>query len=262
MDTLKIVALLAPNARPAHRAIVAWLARAAEIPMALVESGTWQEQLALLDRGEVDGAFICGLPYTLRADQLEPIAAPAHTAPVYAGRAVYWSDVIVRRDSQAQSFAALRGARWAYNEPGSFSGFLVALAHLAALGTPSGFFGQAVESGSHLASLALVQEGRADAAAIDSTVLELAQRDDPSLAGRVRSVARLGPNPAPPLVLARRLAPALKGRIGAAITAMHTHTEGKAALARGLIQRFLPATDADYTPIRHLARRAEGARFT
>jgi phosphonate transport system substrate-binding protein len=258
MDTLTLVALLAPNARPAHRAITACLAQATGLPLLLEEAGSWQTQLAQLEQGEAQGAFICGLPYTLRATQLEAVAAPVHTAHAYAGRAVYWSDLVVQAAGSFRQVGDLRGARWAFNEPGSLSGYLAVLAYLAAQRLPPGFFGAAIASGAHLASIALVLEGEADVAAIDSTVLELALRDDPTLSGRLRSLARIGPNPAPPFVLSRTLAPALRERIVTALCELHTHAEGQAALAQGLIARFVPATDADYDSIRTLARQASG----
>lgn len=261
MDALQIVALLAPNVRPAHRAIVAWLAQETGIPLQFVEHGSWQAQLERLDRGEAHAAFICGLPYTRRAGQFEPLVAPVQQGQAYQGRAVYWSEVLVRQESRFRQVADLRGARLAFNEPGSFSGYLVLLAHLAELGEQRGFFGQALESGSHLASLDRLLRGQADVAAIDSTVLELALRDDPDLAGQLRSVARLGPNPAPPFVASRTLPAEQRTALGSALCAMHLHPKGQSALAIGLIDRFLPATDADYHPIRHLVRRAEGARF-
>ena len=84
------------------------------------------------------------------------------------------SDVIVRADSPFLSFADLRGAVWAYNEPRSHSGYNVVRYHLAAKGMPAAYFGRVVESGSHHNSLQMILQRSIDAAAIDSTVLEAA----------------------------------------------------------------------------------------
>jgi phosphonate transport system substrate-binding protein len=205
---------------------------------------------------------MCGLPYTLRAERLVALAAPVQAGARYGGRPVYFSDVVVPSASPYTRFEQLRGARWAYNEAGSLSGYEVVRAHLAALGARSGFYGQSVETGAHLASLSLVAAGEVDAAAIDSTVLDLALRDDPALAGRVRAVASLGPYPAPPLVAARHLAPGLRAQIQAALGAAHEDEAGRAALALAAIDRFAPVSDADYGPVRLLAQRAQGVTFT
>ena len=262
MHELVIVSLMAPNVLPAHRAIVAWLATVVGIPARLVAGPTWQAQLQMLDSGAAQAAFICGLPTTRRAAWLEPLAAPVQVGARYEGRPCYYSDIVVPADSPYQRLADLRGARWAFNEPGSFSGYVVALAHLAELGAHAGFFGQAIETGGHLASLRMVAAGQADAAAIDSSVLELALRDEPTLAGRVRSIVALGPNPAPPFAVARALPAVERDRLRAALAAMHADSAGRAALAAGLIERFAPVTDADYDPIRLVALQAEGVALT
>lgn len=256
MDELTVVSLMAAPTRPAHRAVVALLGERTGLPARFVDGPDWEAQLRMLDAGEANAAFICGLPYTLRAHALEALAAPVQAGGRYGGEPVYFSDVLVRVDSPFRAFADLRGARWVSNEPGSLSGHAVMLAHLAAIGAPAGFFGNAGVSGSHLASLRMLVAGEADAAAIDSTVLELAQRDDPALGGRLRAVAALGPNPAPPFVAARALPVELRGRLRAALAALHEDEAGRAALGLAAIARMAPVTDADYDPIRGLAARA------
>ena len=118
---------------------------------------------------------------------------------------MYFSDVVVRRDSVYQSFRDLRGATWAYNEPRSHSGFNVVRAHLADIGEFDGFFAAAVESGAHANSLQMILSGAVDGAAIDSTVLEWvgSQRDD--LADAIRVIETIGPSPIPPWVISVRL---------------------------------------------------------
>jgi phosphonate transport system substrate-binding protein len=262
MPELTVVSLMSEAARPAHAGIAAWLAARLGVGVHFVEGLPWHEQQAMLDAGEVDLAFICGLPYTRRAERLEALAAPVQAGARYGGRPVYFSDVVVRSASPYTRFEELRGARWAYNEPGSLSGYAVAQAHLAAIGAADGFFGRAVESGAHLASLRMVVAGEADAAAIDSTVLDLALRDEPGLGASLRVVEALGPNPAPPLVAARSLPDALRTQIRAALGAAHQDEAGRRALALAAITRFAPVCDADYEPVRRLARQAQGVAFT
>lgn len=262
MHELTLVSLMSEATRPAHAAIAALLAEALGVRVGFVEGRPWRAQLGMLDAGEAQLAFICGLPYVRRAERLVPLAAPVQAGERYAGRPVYFSDVIVQRASAYTRFDELRGARWAYNEPGSLSGYAMVQAHLARIGAPDGFFGAAVETGAHLASLRAVAAGEADAAAIDSTVLDLARRDDPALVGRVRAVASLGPYPAPPFVAARGLPAELRARLRAAIVALHERAEGRAALASAGLAGFAPVDDADYDPVRSVAQQAEGVTCT
>ena len=261
-NAILAVSLMSEATRPAHRAIVARLGERVGLGLEMVEGRPWQEQQQQLDTGEAQLAFICGLPYTVRAAWLQPLAAPVHAGARYGDQSIYFSDVVVRRTSPYQHFDDLRRARWAYNEPGSLSGHEVARAHLAAMGAARGFFDQAIESGAHLESLRLIVTGQADAAAVDSTVLELALRDEPALAEQVRVVATLGPNPAPPCVAARALPPALRERLRAALISLHEDQAGRTALALGGLHRFVPVEDADYDPVRRTARLAQGVSYT
>src|SRR5207237_9162872 len=101
-----------------------------------------------------------------RAD-LEPLAAPQLEGQRFAGRPVYYSDVVVHRDSPYYCFSDLRGCSWAYNEPLSHSGYGVTLYLLVQLGETRCFFGRVIVAGWHERSLRLVASGEVDASAID-----------------------------------------------------------------------------------------------
>jgi phosphonate transport system substrate-binding protein len=122
---------------------------------------------------------------------------------------------------------------------------------------PDGFFGEIIASGAHQRSLALLLDGRIEATAIDSTVLEQELRLRPELARQIKIVETLGPSPIPPLVVSRTLAPGLRASLSRALQTMHTDPNGEVVLARASIKQFVPVTDADYSPIRTMARVAE-----
>ena len=254
---ITIVSLLSDNARPTCQRIADYLSAHAGVRATLVTGMPWQAQQQLLDQGKAEVGFICGLPYVRKVERFELLAAPVMRAPRYQGRPVYFSDVIVRHDSPFRSFADLRGATWAYNEPGSFSGCVGPLAHLAALGEKSGYFGRAVESGAHLRSLELIAEGTVDASAIDTTVMELELRRRPELAAQFRVVDTIGPSPIPPVVIARGVAPEIKRRLRDALLHMHEDREGQVILSDGMLARFVAVHDADYDDIRRKALSAE-----
>src|SRR2546427_11784009 len=89
---------------------------ALEVPARLIEESRFEQ----LRDGSVGVAFLCGLPYvrlcTERPGMLRPLAAPLLDEAPYEDRPVYFSHVIVGRDSPVPSFYALRGHSWAYNE--------------------------------------------------------------------------------------------------------------------------------------------------
>ncbi len=103
-------------------------------------------------------------------------AAPVFRDGRAMGRPVYFSELVVQRDSPAGSFLDLRGRSWTYNDPCSLSGYYNLLKKLAEMGEDVEFFGRTCCSGSHLNSMELVASGEVDAAATDSNVLRIGLR--------------------------------------------------------------------------------------
>ncbi len=262
---LKFTSCMAENAEATCRAIVAWLGRTLAVRTQFVDGIPWEEREALLDAGHIDVCWICGLPYAWKADApdaaVELCAVPVMRGERYADRAVYFSDVVVHSESRYASFADLAGATWAYNEPRSHSGHNVVLHRLATLERRAGYFGRVVESGAHQRSLCMIVDGEIDASAIDSTVLEAELERNPELARHIRVVDTLGPSPMPPWVVKKSLPRSLRADLRAALVEMHTDAEGAAILASWRIARFAAAADADYDPLRHMARVAANVRL-
>jgi phosphonate transport system substrate-binding protein len=257
---LRFVSYLAPNMLPVYGFIARHVGARLGCPTELRAGGGYDE---LADPPEV--AFLCGLPYvehTRRAEPaVEPVAAPVLQGERYGGRPVYFSDVIVRRDSPFRSFADLRGQSWSFNEPHSQSGYGITRCHLLRLGETEGFFGPVVEAGYHERSIRLVCSGAVAASAVDSQVLAVALRDHPELAAGLRVIDSLGPSPIQPVVVARRLPAALKEDLRTVLVEMADDPEARRRLAHGFVERFVPADDATYDPIRAMLAEAEAAGF-
>jgi phosphonate transport system substrate-binding protein len=206
--------------------------------------------------GEVDVGFICGLPYVQLADApgcpIELLAAPVLWGERYQHRPIYFSDVVVRRESPYTSFDDLRGCVWAYNQNTSHSGWNIVGYSLRDRGCQqlSGYFGRMLETGSHLRSLALVLAGQADATAVDSHVLAVLLASDDAAAASLRVIDALGPSSIPPVVIASSVDRALKGGIQDALLGMHEDPRAARALRAGYIERFVRVSDADYQDIR------------
>jgi len=261
MDTLTVVSLMSDNHQPFFQGVAEYLEQCAGIRMAFVTDRLWKDRERMLDRGQAQIAFICGLLYAWRADQLDLLAAPVMRAARYGDQPVYFSDVVVRSDSAFTSFDSLRGAMWAYNEPDSWSGCVALRAHIAARGETRSYCGRVLESGAHLRSLQMILEGAIDAAAIDSTVLELELARRPALAEQIRIVDSIGPSAFPPAVARREVPDVIKRHLRDALLGMHEHEQGAAILAAGMAARFAAIHDADYDDIRRKARLAEQVQF-
>ena len=210
--------------------------------------------------------MICGLPYVWlaarRPSPVEPLAAPVLRGARYAGRPVYYSDVIVRHDSPISCLEELRGRSWAYNEPASHSGHTVTLYSLVAMGARPGFLGPVVEAGFHQRAIRLVAAGSVDAAAIDSQVLAIELRDHPPLADRLRVIACFGPSTIQPVVAATRLPGRLKDQVRELLIELGDDPPSRRALDHGFMQGLAPVEDAAYDDIRAMLAAIEAAGWT
>jgi phosphonate transport system substrate-binding protein len=176
----------------------------------------------------------------------------------YQDKPIYFSDVVVHRDSSFQCLADLRGASWAYNEPGSHSGYGVVRYALALQKESLGFFGRVIQSGAHQSSLAMILNREVDGSAIDSTVLEMELVNHPEIAGQLRMIDTFGPSPIPPWVISKEVSVEMRGALVDLFTQMDTDARGKIILEQARMTRFTPVNDYDYDPIRSMARIAFG----
>ena len=207
---LRFATFLAPNMLPVYRFLAARIGERLGRRVELVVGTSFDQ----FEQGEADLGVICGLPYVWLADRqprpVEPLAAPVLAGGRYGGRPVYYSDVIVARDSPITCLEELRGCSWAFNEPASHSGHTVTLYSLVRMGARPGFLTRVVEAGFHQRAIRLVHAGAVDAAAIDSQVLAIELRDHPRLADGLRVIGAFGPSTIQPVVAASRLPDQLK----------------------------------------------------
>jgi phosphonate transport system substrate-binding protein len=250
VKSLVFANFLAPNMTSVYADVAARVGRALGTPVRLIEG----EGLDQLRDGSVDVAFLCGLPYVRlcreRSDMLRPLAAPVLDGARYGDRPVYFSDVIVRRDSPFRSFGDLRGQSWAYNDPDSLSGCLLVRHHLLQMGETEAFFGRRTFSGRHQESIRQVRTGEVDASAIDCQVLGVERLRNPDLAGEIRVIATLGPSTIPLVVATARVPEAVQVRVRDALCALGGDPVSRGVLASGLIRRFTPIDDRAYDDIR------------
>jgi len=258
---LRFATFLAPNMLPVYRFLAARIADRLGRPVELLVGTSFDQ----FQRGEADLGVVCGLPYVWLADRqprpVEPLAAPVLAGDRYGSRPVYYSDVIVRRDSPITCVEELRGCSWAYNEPASHSGHTVTLYSLVRMGARPGFFARVVQAGYHQRAIRLVDAGAVDAAAIDSQVLAVELRNHPDLEG-LRVVGSFGPSTIQPVVAASRLPDQLKDEIRELLVGLGDDPSARPALDHGFIQDFTTLDDAAYDDIRAMLAAIQAAGWT
>jgi phosphonate transport system substrate-binding protein len=260
-ESLKSTSLMSSNTDSVVRTISDYLSERTGFHTKFINDISWQERESLLDANKIEIAWICGLPYILRANQaassIELLAAPVMQGDRYRNQPIYYSDIVVHRDSHFQTFADLRGTSWADNESGSHSGYNLIRYHLATLSNNLSYFSEMIESGSHLASLQMILERKIDASAIDSIVLEVELRRSPSLSTNLRIIKTLGPSPVPPLVIKRSLSKETKIYLRELLIHMHEEPDGQTILSHLKLARFVQVEDTDYDVIRYMTQKVK-----
>jgi phosphonate transport system substrate-binding protein len=261
MDGLRFGTYLAPNVMPVYEVVAEEVGRRLGVQTELVVETDYES----CRRDENDVCFVCSLPFVMFEREgispAEPVAAPVLVGDRYEGRPVYYSDVIVHRDSPLRSFADLRGRSWSYNEPLSHSGYGITRYHLVRLGETDGFFGEVIEAGFHEESIRMVADHEVDASAIDSQVLAVAVRDDPALRESLRVIDALGPSTIQPVAVSKRVPADLKEQIRGVLLEMGDEPSCRERLDAGLVARFVAADASSYDDIRMMVDACENAGF-
>jgi len=129
-------------------------------PVLLLHRRSYAEINQLLAKGDADVAFLSSGAYMVygKKEDVRLLAMPERN-----GASSYFSYVIVPRAGKAESLEELRGQRFVYVDPMSYSGYLELRAHLRKMGEdPETFFRSSYFTYSHDDSLRAVADGLVD----------------------------------------------------------------------------------------------------
>lgn len=212
----------------------------------LVTRRTYQEITTLLVSGQLDAAWICGYPFVRFRDRLALVAVP-----VWRGRPLYQSYLIVGAGRAVADVSELRGDVHAFSDPDSNSGFLVTQALIAARwGDPRAFFRKSFFTYGHRNVARAVAAGLADSGSIDGYVWEVLSEVEPAMIGATRVLHRSDWLGFPPVACARGVADApVTHALRAALTGMSGHERGRAVLRELRLDAFVAGDPALYDGI-------------
>ncbi len=217
-----------------------------------IDREAYSEINELVRRGKVEAAFVCSGPYVDGHDEfgMELLAAPQ----AY-GERVYYSYIIVGKNSTITNFHDLEGKTFAFTDPLSNTGKLVPTYILARMNkTPGSFFKKYVFTQSHDKSIKAVAQGIVDGAAVDSLIWEYLNRTDPELTSRTKIIMKSPPYGMSPVVVRPGLDPRLKQELRKVFLNAHKDEKGRTILRGMMIDRFVPMKDSEYDSIREMKR--------
>jgi len=144
----------------------------------------------------------CGYPLTHALEgKVQLVGCFAYDAAQCEG--IFCHSVLVARSEHAHlGLEDFHGLRVAFNAPDSQSGYNALRAKVAPMARAGRFFSSALATGGHVASLAAVQSGQADLAAIDCVTYDALNRYSPELTQGVHLVGSTDAYPGLPLVSA------------------------------------------------------------
>ena len=119
-----------PACKAAWRAVIDWVLQRAEVDARYEDHDPPKLLSDLWQRDDLACVMMCGLPFSLRDPQPVILAAPVPSVPRYGGKAVYWTDIAVRKDSRFQTLDETAGARAGYTLKDSQSGYFAFRHHL------------------------------------------------------------------------------------------------------------------------------------
>lgn len=221
-------------------------------PVQMVNRRTYDEMDSLLERGEVQVAFICSAPYVRNRERF---GVELLVAPIVHGKSTYHSYIITHKDSPIKSFPELKGKSFAFTDPKSNSGNLYPTYLLETVRlTPNKFFSRIYYSYSHNKSVEMVAKKIVDGAAVDSLVYENMLKTASPYAKETKIIKRSPPYGIPPVVATKDISPSLRKKVKDAFLYMNKTAKGKAILAALMIDGFVEVPDKNYDTIRKMEK--------
>jgi len=253
-----------PEVEGGWRALVEYIAHDAHVALTYVPE-LWSQSLdEICHRADLGAVQLCGYTLAIKRAAVTPIAAPIPHASWAAGRAVYRTDLIVRKDAPYRTLEDTFGARAGWTATHSQSGFNAFRHHLLAFRTPQrrALYGEMVgDLVSARNVLECVRDGRITLGPVDAYWHLLIRRHAPQLTEDIRIVGSTEVTAMPPFVAAIGAPEEMVRRLRASFIGAATQGWFKSFTDLLLIEGFAePAADA-FSNLLEWEREAKVAGF-
>ena len=233
-----------------YKALLSYIGNKLKMKVNFIEKESYAEVNFLLEEGKIDAAFVCGGPYI---DGHDKFALELLVAPQVDGKTVYYSYIIVHKDSSIDKFAELKGKTFVFVDPLSNSGKYYPTYLLQQMGeSAETFFKEYNYSYAHDTSIRAVAEEIVDAAAVDSLIWNYMEKNNSTVAKATRIINVSLPYGIPPIVVRPGLKKDLKDKLKRILLDMHLDSRGKEILKKMGIEKFVEIGDSNYNSIREI----------
>ncbi len=216
-----------------------------------IRRDSYIETMDMLRRRKLDYAWICDYPFVYFRSQVRLLAVP-----LYQGRPYYRSYLIVPATNRSTtSIAQLRGVVFAYTDPYSNTGYLVARHQLHQMGeNPAQFFRQTFFTWSHRKAVEAVATGMADGSAVSGHVWDTLTIVKPELTAATRIVSKSSEFGFPPLVANPTVPNEEFRNVQKALLGMASDSKGKALLKGLNIDGFIAGSPHLYDNVARMMK--------
>lgn len=227
-----------------------YLAHKLRRPVVFVERRSYNDIQQLVRLGDVDFAWVCGLPYVVSARQN---VARYVVTPKFNGSATYRIYLITSAARQDIDARSLRGKIFAFSDPDSVSFRALvagAVPPVEPIGDLNRFFAVYFFTFNHADTIRAVADGLADAGSVDGQIWDIMGQTEPQTVRRTRVMARSQEYGLPPIIAAAHVSDVLLTQMRDGLIAMSGDPEGQRILARLRLDGFAVYPDALYDSIR------------
>jgi len=235
-----------------YKEILTYISRKISLPVQLVQRETYEDVNNLVKDNDLHAAFVCTGAYVSGHNDF---GMELLVAPVAYGKPVYYSYIIVPKNSPAHTLNDLQGKEFAFTDPMSNTGKLSPTYMLAMMGEDvKHFFSNFIFTYSHDKSIEAVAKEIVDGAAVDSLVWDYLNLTNPHLTSKTKIISKSAPYGIPPVVVPKELNNQLKEKLRTIFLNMHQDVEGRKILNSIKIDRFTEVSDDIYDTVRTMQR--------
>lgn len=242
-----------------HRLLVEYLRRKTGLPVRQIFPNTFDEQVKMVGRGQIDISFSNPFIYVQLARRFGAMAIARSVEK--NGQKDFRGQIICRADQrELRTLEDCRGKRWMAVDPSSAGGYLFPLGYFADHGLGRGDFAEIAfapgAAGKQEKVVLAVYAGRYDIGTIREGTLEVvADRIDLRM---IRVLAETPWYPGWVYAIRRGLKPELTERICRALLDLDPdRAEDREILEAAGFQRIVRSEDAEFDAVRHLAQQLQ-----
>jgi phosphonate transport system substrate-binding protein len=232
-----------------------YLSQRLDTRVSFVSRDQYQAVHDLLFNGQIDAAWTCGYPFVRFQSQLQLLAVP-----LYQGQPYYQSYLIrPAGDATVTGWSALAGKVFAYSDPLSNSGWLVAQGEFARAGIGQRDLKRAFFAHGHRNVADAVASRLADAGSIDGYVWETMRLQGMTGATQTEVIWKSRLHGFPPLVATTSAVPAVVEALRRSLLDMQKDEAGRTLLKSLNLDGFIAGQVGIFDSIRQLARSLPGS---